>query len=141
MEFGVEQGGGDQAARSGRHVAPVDLFLFNALEIDGGTMPGLDQVDILAVHLDAADLGGEAAGVERQLGSGLNTSGKRGAGDHRAESLHRKDPVHRHAKRSEFLVEVYRGDLGVEQADDLVDPLAADRINGNNRCILRESCP
>jgi hypothetical protein len=109
------------------------------LEIDGRAVASLDQLDVLAVHLDTADLGGQPAGVKHQFVPDRHPSGEGGAGDHRAEPLHGEHPVDRQTKRPEFLVEIHGRHLGVEQPNDLIDPLAAEGIHRNNRRVFQKA--
>ena len=138
-ELAIEHIVGLQRAGCGHHHAAFDLGRIDPLQVDGGTVSGLDLIDRLGMHLNTAHLGHQLAGIETQFFTDAGTSGDGGAGDHRAEALHGEDPVHRQAERTEDFLETMLADEAVNDLEHLVDPFAGGRRDEDQRGIFQKT--
>ena len=139
--LGVEHEGGPELFRGGEHVPAGDLLDGDLGEVDGHAHArdragGLPALGLDAPHPDLA-----ALGEELQLVLHGHRAREGRPGDHRAEALHREDPVHRQPEeRTGGLVRL-GGGHGDEGGAHVLDPPAAERVHAHDGAAVQEGAP
>ena len=119
-------------------IAPLDLRLFQARQVDGHPLSGVGCLHVLAVDLEVAHLGGKARGHQLRSLSLGDTALNESTGDHGAKALHREHPVHRQAEGHPCALLRRLLHQKAQVLSQLVDALAGIGRAGHNGLALQE---
>ena len=133
LEMDVETLGGLEDVRMGHHVAPVERGALDALEVDGGALPGFGVFLRFVVDLDAAHLGVDALGQDLDGVAHAHATGDEGPRDDAAESLHGEDPVDGNPEQAAVAALADPGGHLLDGGGELRDPLARDNGHRDDR--------
>ena len=138
VHLGLELGVRRDRAGLGRHLAALQVGLFNAAQQDADVVAGLALVQRLLEHLDAGDdrSACRAEADDLDLVADLDHAALDPAGADRAAALDREHVLDRHQERLVDLADRL-GDVGLQGLDQLQDRLAAWRPVGFARAGRR----
>jgi hypothetical protein len=128
----VEQNGAPHHAGSGDDVAPFDLILVDAGQVDGHAAAGLDRLSFGFVGLQTANTAVYSRRLNFDSVAGLETAVEQRACDHRAKAGQAKNAVYRQTRPSQVRTGFHPGQLGLQDPLEFIQALPAVGGDGNN---------
>ncbi len=138
-EFAIKHVSGLKTTRSSRHHPPFDQSGINPLEVDGSSMPCLNLLHGLGMHLQSPHLGDQLGGIKTQLVADRDPPGNGGAGNHRPKPFHGKYPIHRQPEWPMHFFEFLTADKAVKFVFKFSNTFARKRRYPYQRGIFKEA--